>query len=103
MSQTHLNVQYISSSRQRPFALITVSLLVLSMMLSAVWTGPALAQGAKPASPLAADLDATFAVDWMRLFYDRVKADTVNAPGAGRVYAYAGVTLYESVAPGIPG
>lgn len=54
------------------------------------------------AAPLA-DMDATFAVQWMQAFYDSVQTATVNAPAASRVYAYAGVTLYESVVPGMPG
>ena len=58
---------------------------------------------ATSASPLTATLDPAFAVDWMRVVYNNVKADTVDAPSASRVYAYSGVTLYEAVLPGIPG
>src|SRR5690349_15214547 len=54
-------------------------------------------------SPLAASLDADFAVDWMQTIYDRVKADKADAPSASRIYAYAGLTLYQSVVDGIPG
>lgn len=54
-------------------------------------------------SPLAADYDPQFAVDWMNLLYDRVEAEGVSAPGASRLYAYAGITLYEAVLHGIPG
>jgi membrane-associated phospholipid phosphatase len=74
--------------------------LVVSVLLSS-FVHPAFALSAK--SPSAADLDATFATNWIQLYYDHVKADTVDAPGASRVYAYAGVTLYEAVVPGIPG
>src|SRR5436190_16125372 len=103
MSPNYFNIRFKSSGRQSLLVITTVSLLILSQMLSTMWTDSASAQGTKSASPLAADLDASFAVDWMRLIYDRVKADTVNAPAAARIYAYAGVTLYEAVAPGIPG
>ena len=75
-----------------------------SLVFSAV-VHPVAAQTAQitEVSPLASTLDPAFAVDWMQLVYDHVKAETVDAPSASRVYAYAGVTLYEAVRPGIPG
>src|SRR5260221_4932066 len=91
-----------STCPSRPLLLVTV-LLLASLLLTSIGTPPVLGQGTKPASPIAANLDPGFAVEWMRLMYDRVKADTVNAPAASRVYAYAGVTLYEAVVSGIPG
>lgn len=42
-------------------------------------------------------------VNWMELLYDRVKAETINAPAASRLYAYAGITGYQAVVPGIQG
>jgi len=51
----------------------------------------------------AANLDATFAAEWMQTAYDHVRGDSVNAPAASRVYAYLGVALYESVVGGLPG
>ena len=48
-------------------------------------------------------LDPHFAVDWMQLIYDRVYAEGINPPAAARIYAYAGITLYESLLNGIPG
>jgi hypothetical protein len=53
-------------------------------------------------SVLAADHDAAVLVKWMQLLYDRVEAEAVSAPGAARLYAYAGITAYQSVLPGIP-
>lgn len=53
-------------------------------------------------SPLAADLDASVLVKWMQLLYDRTEAEAINAPAASRLYAYAGITAYQSVLPGIP-
>jgi hypothetical protein len=50
----------------------------------------------------AAQLDASVLVKWMQLLYDRVEAESVSAPGASRLYGYAGVTAYQSVLPGIP-
>jgi hypothetical protein len=39
----------------------------------------------------------------MQLFYERVQADKLSPPVAARIYAYAGITLYEAVVPGMPG
>src|SRR5215831_6502804 len=103
MSLLSLNVRLMPSSRHRLFALVSIGALALSLLSSAFFADSTWALGAKRSSQLAAGLDASFAVDWMRLIYDRVKAETVNAPGAARVYAYTGVTLYEAVVPGIPG
>lgn len=46
--------------------------------------------------------DARIAQDWMQLLYDRIEVEGVSAPGASRLYAYAGVTLYEAVLGGMP-
>jgi hypothetical protein len=78
--------------------------LCLSLMMSLTPVNSLIASAhAASLSPLTATLDPAFAVEWMRLVYSNVKADTVDAPSASRVYAYAGVTLYEAVLPGIPG
>lgn len=55
------------------------------------------------AQRLAEDYDADIAVDWMKLIYELVRDERLNAPEASRIYAYAGVALYEAVAPAIPG
>lgn len=47
------------------------------------------------------DLDPSFAVEWMDAVYDAVRDETYNPPNSARVYAYAGVTLYESLLPGM--
>lgn len=57
---------------------------------------------AQDISTPAAELDANVLVKWMQLLYDRVEAEAINAPAASRLYAYAGVTAYQSVLPGIP-
>jgi hypothetical protein len=46
--------------------------------------------------------DARIAQDWMQLLYDRIEAEGISAPAASRLYAYAGVTLYEAVLNGMP-
>jgi hypothetical protein len=62
---------------------------------------PVLAQGghARPAKAYPADV----AVAWFELMYDRVKADGVSPVVASRRYGIAGVALYESIVPGMPG
>src|SRR5260221_1761159 len=39
---------------------------------------------------------------WMELLYNRVQIDKISAPAGSRLYAYAGITLYQAVLPGIP-
>src|SRR5262245_56650577 len=51
----------------------------------------------------ASELSGAPAADWMNLFYKRVFAEKSSAPGGGRLYAYAGITLHEAVVPGIEG
>ncbi|MEZ4671650.1 MAG: vanadium-dependent haloperoxidase [Anaerolineae bacterium] len=60
----------------------------------------AYAQDGKVSVP-AAELEPTILVKWMQLLYDRVEAESVSAPGAARLYAYAGITAFQSVLPGI--
>jgi PAP2 superfamily len=79
-------------------ALSLLSLLVLpAHRVSAGNAG-----GADVTGTPAAQLDASVLIKWMQLLYDRVQADSVSAPGASRLYAYAGVTAYQAVLPGIP-
>lgn len=103
MSRQHLSLRLTPFLPQRALLFISATVLTLSLALGGLYTRSASAQSARLVSPLAANLDASFAVDWMQLVYDHVKVETVDAPAASRVYAYAGVTLYEAVVPGIPG
>jgi hypothetical protein len=50
----------------------------------------------------AGELESTILVKWMQLLYDRVEAEKVSAPAASRLYAYAGITGYQSILPGMP-
>lgn len=61
---------------------------------------PARADENMPLSPL--DLPPDNAIAWMELTYRLVESQGVSAPAAGRIYAYAGVTAYEAVMPGMP-
>jgi hypothetical protein len=78
-----------------------IFLIIIAITVFSWGIYPATAQ--TTGSVLAENMDAKVAQDWMRLLYDRVQAETVNAPAASRIYAYAGITLYEAVVPGIPG
>ena len=78
-------------------------LILLILLLGIPGLVGVLAQEDAPLSVLAVDLEPTVATDWMTLLYELVRDETVNAPAAARLYGYAGVALYEAVAPGIPG
>ncbi len=82
--------------------LLLVLMLCISVTLVSTGAYRAAAQGTKPLSTPASELDASFAVQWLQLVYDRVQADAISAPAASRIYAYAGVTLYQAVVPGMP-
>jgi hypothetical protein len=58
---------------------------------------------AQDASPPASELDAHPATEWIELLYQRIFAEKINPPAAARLYAYAGITMYQAVVPGIPG
>ncbi len=55
----------------------------------------------KPNLSDARKYDAQIAIDWMNLFRTIVRNQNINPPRASRIYAYAGITLYESVFEGI--
>jgi len=50
-----------------------------------------------------ARLDATVAVRWARLLYDRIAYEQLSPPVAARLIGYTQVALYEAVVPGLPG
>lgn len=70
------------------------AILVLILALAA----PGMAHAAKET----ADHPATFATDWLDLIVERVKAEGYSPLIASRIYAYSGITLYETVLPGMP-
>jgi hypothetical protein len=82
-----------------------------TLRLLALLAAPALldgchraSNGPRKASAAAASFDASVATRWMQALYDIVKTNPgLSPPVASRAYGYAGVTLYESVAPGMPG
>lgn len=60
------------------------------------------APAAAPAATAPADHPATFAIDWMNLIVERVKEEGYSPLVASRIYAYSGITLYESILAGMP-
>lgn len=77
-------------------------LLVAALGLFAVpQSNRTLAQDSSASIP-ASDLEPTILVKWMQLLYDRVEAEKISAPAASRLYAYAGITGYQSILPGMP-
>src|SRR5207253_123512 len=57
---------------------------------------------APPASVPASAFNATPAVAWMDLVYDRVRAEKRTPPAAARAYAYDGIAIYEAIVAGAP-
>jgi hypothetical protein len=53
------------------------------------------------ASASTTSFDSSVATQWMSLLYDIIKNTPLTPPVASRAIGYAGVTLYESVVPGI--
>jgi len=47
--------------------------------------------------------DAGVAIAWLGLFEARVRAERIPPPVAARIYGLAGVTLYETLVPGMTG
>ena len=81
--------------------LLLLSLVICSLSLFSMSILPAQAQS-DAASPPASEFDAHPATDWINLLYQRVFAEKINPPAAARLYAYAGITMYQAVLPGIP-
>ena len=59
--------------------------------------------GVEAASAGAETQDAEVALAWFRLSFDLTRDEGLAPPPAARAYAYASVTLWEAVAPGVPG
>lgn len=87
--------------RSTIFAKIVFMLLVVAVVLGVAPQTVSQAQADSVSTP-AADQEAKVVVDWMQLLYDRIMAEANNPPAAARLYAYAGVTAYQAVLPGMP-
>ncbi|MBK8022157.1 MAG: vanadium-dependent haloperoxidase [Chloroflexi bacterium] len=53
-------------------------------------------------SPLTSDLDPAPVVQWVELLRQRIWAEGTNPALSARIYGYVGVTIYESLIPGMP-
>jgi hypothetical protein len=84
-------------------AVLFIGLLALMLAFTPALR-PAAAQGAgkNDLSVPAAQHRPEVLVKWMQLLYDRAETESISAPAAARLYAYAGVTAYQAVLPGVP-
>jgi hypothetical protein len=72
-------------------------------MLLALAPVAAQSEGAQSPSVTADKLEPDVLVKWIELLYERIEAEAIDAPAASRLYAYAGITGYQAVVPGIEG
>lgn len=75
----------------------------MAFLILVLFMGVGVAHAQLLGSTPTAELDVAPAVEWMTLLYERIQAERISAPAASRMYAYAGITLYEAVVPGIDG
>jgi hypothetical protein len=80
-------------SRRLPLIIVLAAALLAGFTITS----------AQETTLLATEESPQMAVDWMTLLYDRIEVEGISAPAASRMYAYAGVALYEAVYNGIPG
>lgn len=74
----------------------------LTFLILVVLLVPGCAQSVQQVSKTG-NSEATVAVEWMKALCDGVRSEGLSPPVASRIYAYAGVTLYESVVGGMSG
>ncbi|HUP21131.1 MAG TPA: vanadium-dependent haloperoxidase [Gemmatimonadota bacterium] len=75
---------------------------LLAVVLSAGCESSSPTDTAGPA-PGVESFDAEVAIAWLRLTIDLTRDEGLFPPSAARAYGYVGVTLWEAVAPGVPG
>lgn len=78
---------------QLSLALLLLGTLVFSLSI------PVSAQNI---SPLTQTLDRAPIIEWTNLLRQSIWDEGTSAPAAARIYGYAGVTIYESLIPGMP-
>ncbi|PYT08358.1 MAG: hypothetical protein DMF49_05535, partial [Acidobacteria bacterium] len=88
-----------------------MSALAAALLLAGALAAPNAFAGGKSAgapgkwlgnSVTADESGSEVASTWLDLLYDLIKAEKLSPPIASRIYGIAGVTLYESVVPGMP-
>jgi hypothetical protein len=80
--------------------IVTLSLLAAAVASSGCNRSSSNSRSA--GSSKTASFDHTVATQWMSLLYDIIKSTPLPPPVASRAIGYCGVTLYESVVPGMP-
>src|SRR5690349_5461798 len=91
-------MQWLKSAR-----IFWLTALTTALALLCVVPAPTFAQdGAVAESVPVVDLPTAPAIQWMETLYRRIQEEGVSAPGASRIYGYAGVTMYESLLGGMP-
>ncbi len=79
-------------------ALLTASLVLLGVSPATASSGKSEIQDEAVTVP-----DAELAVQWMDLLCHIVQAEDMSVPASSRVFAYAGIALYEAALPVMPG
>lgn len=75
--------------------------LVVTLVTGCADSGPT---GSRPLPPPDADAhNAEVPLAWLRLTMELTRDEGLFPPPAARAYGYVGVTLWEAVAPGVPG
>jgi hypothetical protein len=80
---------------------ISLSLLLFGLLFASLSVSMVTVVSADGGSVPAEEQDRKYEIQWMDTVYDAVRAETVNAPAASRVYAYAGVAYYEAIVNGM--
>jgi PAP2 superfamily len=78
---------------------LTLGLTVVALVALAV---SGVSSRAGSAAGLASGQSSEVAARWFDLAYSLTRSESASPPVASRAFAYAGVTLYEAVLPGMP-
>lgn len=84
------------------FKRVLALLLLVAVLVMGINIPNSSAQEDAATSVPVAEHDPQFAIEWMELTYDLIMSESINPPAGSRIYAYMGVTLYESMLPGMP-
>lgn len=92
-------------SRKLMPVLFSLLLSVIILSASVVQAETPVRQAASEEYPSidARNMEPDLLKQWFETLYRVVEAERVSAPGASRIYGYAGVAAYQSIVPGIEG
>ncbi len=82
--------------------IVSAGMLLLAALITLSLVVPSSLQAQAAEWELVSELDPTFTVEWIQAVYDANMREATNPPNAARIYGYAGVTIYESLFPGMP-